>query len=115
DLFPMGALLRRRARRARRPVESNPGHDLGMDEMLRLPPNLPDALVRTPPDLFQMAHEDTPDLLGARRCRQATRTGLGSYIGKLAIDVELKLTVRGIADAHRAGIFIAGQMRQLQL
>src|SRR5204862_246686 len=46
---------------ADRPVEGDPGHDLGMDEVAPPAAHLPDALVRLPPRRLEMLDERLTD------------------------------------------------------
>ena len=94
-------------------VERHPGHHFGMDEMLRRAPDFPDAFVGLAPDFFQMLRKSLADLAAAWRGRQAALARLGHHIGQFAINIELQLLRRAIADAHRTRILVAGQMRQL--
>ena len=86
-----------------------------MDELLRRAPDFPDAFVGQAPDLLQMLEESFADFAAAGRGGQAALARLAEHIGQLAIDIELQLLRRRVADAHGARIFIAGQMRQLDL
>ncbi len=52
--LPLGAQLARHMRGVRGPPEGDPGHDLGMGEMLRRAADLPDTVVGPAPDLRQV-------------------------------------------------------------
>ncbi len=69
--------------------------------------DLPDALVRLAPDRRQVLEQGL--LQGPARGlrRQPGAAGLMRRVHGLAIDVELELAVRGIADPHRGGALVA--------
>ena len=70
--------------------------------MPRAAAHLPDALVRLVPDLRQMRDQRPLNVPARVRPRQAEVHLLIQRIHQFAIDVELQLRARGVADAHRA-------------
>ena len=99
-----------------RAVERHPSHDLGVGEVPALAPHLPDARIgHTRPDGSQMLQqrplERPPGLVDA----QAAAPGLMQRVQQLAIDVELKLGVRGVADPDRTRALVSRQPRHLPL
>src|SRR4029077_7877626 len=97
-----------------RPVQGDPGHDLGVGEVPARTAYLPDALVRALPRRLdegdQGLFEAPPRILRL----QAKAASLVHDVEHLAIDVELELAGGGIADPHRAGAVVAGQALALQ-
>ena len=70
--------------------------------------NLPDALVRLSPDCGEVLEHRAlkrPVLISRV---EATATRLMQRIHHFPEDIELQLTVRGIADPHRARALVAG-------
>src|SRR5437016_12780462 len=92
-------------------IEGDPRHDFRVGEVLRLGANFPDAFVRLSPHALVMAEKNAAHLGAPWRDRQSTLARLRSDVGKFAIDVELQLKRRGIADADRRGFLIPGQPR----
>src|SRR5271168_2542774 len=86
-----------------------------MGEMLRWPAHLPDALVGLIPDRGQMPEDRLADRGAASDRGQAAQMGVIERVENFAIDVELGLVCRTIADAYRARAFIARQPRRLPL
>ena len=85
--------------------------------MNKVPPgttNFPDAVVRFEPDLFEMCDQGPLQVPGSFELLHAAAARLVKRIEDLAIHIELELLRGGIADAERAGTFIAGQLRQFK-
>ncbi len=101
--------------RPHRPIHGYPGHHPRVRELLAGPAHLPDSLVRVLPvvdnELDEVARQRPGLLVGADRelTREVQR------IQYLAVDVELELCRRGVADAHRPRVLIAGQPIDLEL
>ena len=94
---------------AQRPIESHPGHDSRVDKVLASPAHLPDALVGLVPVSLQPLEQAT------EVCPQVIRDGVIAVIDidcihQLAVDIQLILFIRAIADAHRATLAISFQV-----
>ncbi len=97
------------------PVERDPAHHLGIDEVIRAAADFPDPRILLPPDLDHgLAHgaQKRPHLHAdfADVVRQAQRR-----VHELAVDVELQLVVGAVADAHRARLLVALEVTELLL
>src|SRR3981081_281646 len=92
-----------------RAVERDPGHDLREREMPRLAAYLPHAAIGLLPDrrgVFEQFEGYVPGIgiaLNPIDARGIER------IGQLAVDIELQLLVRGVADPHRGAAPLAGR------
>ena len=97
-------------------IERDPGHDLGMGEVLRRAAHFPDA--RDPgccQTRFEMLDERALELPGVVALGHVAAARLVQGVHHLAEDVELELPVRGVADAHGTRALVAGQPRHLPL
>ena len=92
-----------------RAIEGDPGHDLGIGEMLRRPAHFPDALIGLAPDILEMFEKRDLSVPSGFVGRQPAAPRLMIGVHDLAEHVELQLGVRRIADAHRRGFLVAGQ------
>ena len=102
-------------RRLDRPVDGDPGHDLGVGEVLPGSAHFPDALVGILPrplDEGRQRHLQIPVRLVGLQSRLA---GLIHGVADLAVHVELELSVCRVADADRLRAFVARQPRHLKL
>ena len=79
------------------------------------PPHLPDAFVRLRPHGFEMLHEGVDHAPVVRVRREPGPRARVGRVEHLAPDVQLKLSMSGVADAHRRGSLVAGEPRQLEL
>src|SRR5580698_6271305 len=98
-----------------RAIDRHPCHHLGMSKMPARSTHLPDAFVGFEPMLLDEVHQyenHIPYVL-AGFDSIAARDVKGVH--DFAIDVELELIMRGIADAHRAAVLVARQPRRLEL
>ena len=93
-----------------RAVERDPAHQLGGDVLLRLAAGLPDALVRLAPYVGRalgLRLDDRPQpprqTLAAPRVQQ-------DRVERRAEDVVLALVERTVADTHRTGSGVSGQL-----
>src|SRR5215470_1520372 len=91
-----------------RPVERHPRHYFRMGEVLRRPAHFPNALVSPAPNPRQMVENGGADRHGAIHCGQAVKMGVVQRVENFAVDIELCLPDRRIADAYRPRSFIAG-------
>ena len=109
DLFPLveWALHAELRDRLDRPVERHPRHDLGIGELFRAATDLPDAFVRFVPYGFEMIEQRALDGPSSLVFAKSSSTGLIKRIHQLAIDIQLPLVVRGVANADRLRIFVA--------
>ena len=90
-------------------VERDPCHHLRRYVMLAVTAALPDATVRLVPDLGQMIQHDAFQIPRTFVELQLGHARLMECVDQLAIDIELQLRMRGIADPHRQRAFIPRQ------
>jgi len=76
---------------------------------------LPNSLVRLGPDALEIREERLLQGPAGFARGDPVASRLVQRVHHLAEHVELQLTMRGIADAHRRGAFISGQPRHLPL
>src|SRR5436309_2753096 len=98
-----------------RAVEGYPRHDFRMGKVLPRPAHLPDALVRLIPNPGEVLEQDRPHRVPVFVGGQAVALSMVERVENLAVDVELDLIYRGVADADGAGPFIPGQPWYLPL
>ena len=93
-----------------RAIERHPAHQLRVQEVLRLPADLPDALVALHPS--RCGGVGGVDEEGARGRVEATQLVDQAARGaeELAVDVELTLGPCAIADAHRTAVAPSREM-----
>ena len=109
------ALLALQLGQLRATVQRHPAHDLRRGEVLRLAAHLPDAAVGLAPvldRLLDLVLQHRPQLIGHLLAR------LGVQVHRVehgAPDVVLLLVVGAVADPHRAGVVVAGQVVQFVL
>src|SRR6185312_12732867 len=96
-------------------VEGHPRHDLGIGELLAPAAYFPDSLVGIGPDRLEMVEQRALDPPSPLVLAQAAESRLIERVHELAVDIELQLGVRRVADADGAGTLIAGQPRYLPL
>src|SRR5712692_6348728 len=84
-----------------RSVEGNPRHHLRVREVLPGPAYLPDALVGLTPAVLEEIEEHLHERPRLRSGGHADPLRLVQRVTELAVDVELVLERRGVADAHR--------------
>ncbi len=96
------------------PVQRDPAHELGVEEVAGRPPDLPDSLVLLLPAV-------------RRGVRQVREEGAGERIGfdhvpqpvggvhELAVDVQLALIPRPVAHPNRPAVAPPAEVRQLPL
>ncbi len=77
--------------------------------------DLPDPFIRLPPVLLHVPGEDLLQRPRGRVRRHAGTPCLVQGIHHLPVNIQLDLRGCRVADAHRAGAFVAGQPAQLQL
>src|SRR6185437_11261155 len=97
------------------PVEGDPGHRLGMDEVTALAADLPDPVVRLAPRILEMVEQAELDLPRVRIERQPVHPSLVEAVDHLSVDVELQLLARGVADPDRARPLVAAEPGELEL
>src|SRR5215471_14514465 len=93
-----------------RSVERDPAHELGGDVVLRLAPRLPDPLVRVLPDLggaLCLRLHDRPEAPWQPFAVPGVQE---DRVEHCAEDVVLTLVEGAVADPHRPGPGIAGQV-----
>src|SRR3546814_10333951 len=91
------------------PVEGGPRHHLGKGEVLPAAAHFPYPLVGLAPDALEVIEQRALERPGAVAGSESSLAPLMKRVRHLAIDVDLKLSMGGIADAHRIRPFIAGQ------
>src|SRR5204863_3468972 len=96
-------------------LEDHPGHHLGVGVVATRSAALPDAVVRFPPDAFEMLDDRAPagpeplfDPAGEVGAEEPDAD-------HLAVDVELELLGGGVADPNRSRLLVSGKLRQLEL
>src|SRR5215471_21566053 len=96
-------------------IDRNPGFDLRVGEVAKpSAANFPDALIGPLPHLFEVSDDaevNGPRWLGSRKPHLA---GGIETTERLAVDVDLELIPGAIANAHGAGLLIAGKPVELQ-
>ena len=102
-------------RGAHRAVHRHPRHHLGVREMLRLAAHLPDAVVGLAPVAFDEVEQHALERPRIVVLREAGLAADIQRIDHLAVDVELELRSRGVADAHRRRARVTGQPWQHRL
>ena len=90
-------------------IERDPGHHLRRDIMRAVAAPLPDAVIRLVPYFGQMLQHRAFQVPGPFIELQLGHARLVKRVDQLAIDIELQLGMRGIADPDRLRAFIAGQ------
>src|SRR5581483_2569683 len=80
-------------------------------ELLAAATNLPDSFIGFGPDVLEVCQQGAFDRPGSLVLGEATAARLIKRIRELAVDVELQLSVRGISDADRLGVFISAKPR----
>src|SRR5262249_38183783 len=98
-----------------RAVERHPTHQLRVHEVTRLAPDLPDALILLTPTRtrgIRVVGEEAPRL-GADPLELIRETMRG--IEQLAVDVELTLRPRAVADTHGRAVAPPAQVREFAL
>src|SRR5262245_56710448 len=98
-----------------RTVERDPGHRLGVDEVAAAAADLPDPVVRLAPRLGEMVEQPQLQLPRVRIEGKPVLARLVEAVEYLAVDVELELVARGVADAHRLRALVTVEPRQLEL
>ncbi len=84
--------------------------------MTTRPPDLPDAFVGLGPHVLDVLDEDAgqvPHVVGQLVAEAVAR--VQEHVHDLAVHIELELLARGVADAHRRRILVAGQPVELHL
>src|ERR687888_386282 len=96
-------------------VECDPAHDLRMRELPTWPADLPQPLIRLAPRRLEVLEQ----LALQRPCRrldwQSVCAALEQRVEHLAVDVELQLLARLVADTHRRRALVSGQPVELEL
>ena len=86
-----------------------------MREVLAPAAHLPDAVVGLVPDVLQMRDQRALERPAASSSARPAAAPDVQRVQHLAVDVELHLPRRGVADAHRRGALVAGQPGHLVL
>src|SRR5215469_6754640 len=97
------------------PIEGVPNHCLRVRELLAPASNFPNAFVGLPPDLLEVLEQLPFERKAGLMDGQAADARLVEHTSDFAIEIELKLLGRRVADAHRLRSLEAGQPRQLHL
>ena len=90
-------------------VERHPRHHLRVGEVLARAPHLPDALVGLLPRGCAGSRGPSPRATTRRRRARARPAALVERVEDLAVDVQLELLRRGVADPHRRRVLVAGE------
>src|SRR5215469_3752789 len=96
-------------------IHSHPRHHFRVRELLSPSTNLPDAVIRLHPNLFEIGYPVS--FYGRTLFRDTGRAfpGLMHRIRNFAIDIELELGSSGIADAYWFGVLVTRQPGHLPL
>ena len=90
--FSPGLMKRFGLDAARRAIERDPRHHLGMHEVLSLAAHFPNAFVRFPPDFSEVIEDDGPQGSRSFGQLQSVFERLKHDVGDFAEDVELRLS-----------------------
>ena len=93
----------------------DPGHDLGVHEVLPRAADLPQRAVRLLPDALEVVGEQGLQRPGVVVVGEPGLTGAVQPVEELAVDVELELPRCLVADPHRPGPLVALEPAQLGL
>src|SRR5215467_3781065 len=85
-----------------------------MGEMLRIAANLPDAMVRLTPTLFQVMQNRLLKRPARFGWSQGALPRLMQGIEQFTVDIDLNLPMRVVADPHRGRVLISRQPRNLE-
>ena len=96
-------------------VERDPRHRLGVDEVAAPAADLPDAVVRLPPRLFEMVEQAELDRPPLRVGGKAVPARLVEAVEHLPVHVELELLARRVPHPHRLRALVAVEPRELEL
>ena len=97
------------------PVERDPAHGFRECMETRRMARFPDAVVGAAPDLEQVP-ADAREHPALDAIERAAGIEVAHHrFQQLAVDVELQLVARGVADAHRLRAAVSGKVRQLLL
>src|SRR3954469_7413564 len=102
-------------RRLDRAIDRHPGHDLRVRELLAATAHFPDPLIGLLPRIADVVRELALHRPRGRRLRETMIARLVQGVRDFAVDVELPLRRRGIADAHGLRTFITWQPFHLPL
>ena len=86
-----------------------------MDEVLSRAAYLPDAVIRFSPSACEISQQDGPEGAATVGQTYSALPGVEHGVGDFAENVQLKLLVGRVSDAHRRRFFITGQPRNYQL
>src|SRR6185312_740952 len=116
NLFPAveRTLFAKFFNRADGAIEGYPRHHFREHEVPSAAANLPNALVRLRPDLFEVRDQRFLQSPACLQLGQAFSPRLVQRIENLAVDIQLKLLRGGIPDPYRLRSFIALQLSQLK-
>src|SRR5205823_12895854 len=98
-----------------RPLHRDPGHEPRVGEALPTAPRLPEALVGLVPGLANPLDDLSELLPGLVGDGLAVLVVQVDGIDQLAVDVELELVGRAVADAHRCRSAVALEVVELDL
>src|SRR5271155_4884784 len=98
-----------------RSIDRHPRHHLRVREIAARAAHLPDSLVRLLPARLEEIHQRALQPPGVVVALQVVLARDVQGIDHFAIDIELKLLMRGVANTHRSAVLIAGQPRKLHL
>jgi hypothetical protein len=96
-----------------RAIEGDPRHCLGIGEVLAPAAHLPDAFVGFMPDLLDVLENFELQIPGGLLDPEAALPRLMQRVHHFTVHVELKLVVRGVADAHRLRLLVTVEPRHL--
>src|SRR5262249_35853778 len=98
-----------------RAIGTHPSHYLRVSKLAARATYLPNTLIGLMPLRFEEIHQQLLNAPGIFTCRHAMTYSHVERIADLAVNIELKLTMSGVAHAHGAAVFVTRQPIQLQL
>src|SRR5690606_31972979 len=85
----------------RNPVKSHPRHYFGMNEVLALSADFPNAFIWFAPRFLEKRNDNSRDGFNPRVRRKMTFDGLRHGVPHFSVDVQLSLSGRSITDSDR--------------
>src|SRR5690348_8172702 len=86
-----------------------------MDEVLRSAANLPNAFIRVAPNFREILQDNGSQRAAAFGQTYSYLSGLKQRVGDFTENVQLKLVIGSVSDAHGSGFLVAAEPRNGQL
>src|ERR1700683_1575950 len=104
-----------RFRRFNQAIDSDPGHQFGMDEMTSRTAHLPDTFVGLlPPGLEKIEHRESHLTAPVLNRRQACFARLMKRVDYFSKNIQLILLISGISGSHRSRVLVPRKPRQFE-